>query len=793
MKINKLIPICIALFTSVHTKAQLVTTSGGGPTQLVQNVLIGNGISASNIQYQGSSNAIGYFDGTGCNIGLDEGIILTTGTVYNTSTTFGGPQGPHGPNNASSAGVDVGGSGLQSLTNIAGETTYDAVLLEFDFVPLNDTVQFNYVFASEEYPEYVNAGYNDVFAFFISGPGINGSYNMAQIPGTSTPVTIDNINDNTNSSYYVSNGDGSTSPYDSDDYYVQYDGFTIPMTALAEVECGKTYHLQIALADVGDGQYDSGIFLEAGSFSTPTVIDVQNITPTTMSNNQTDVSEGCDEIILEFTRYGNVSDAMDINISVSGSATEGTDYSNVPPVVSFGPGQTTTQIQLDVFYDGITEGDENIVIQLDVPDPCDNTSMKTFEFVIKNIEPISVTLDNQQLNCSGETVTLAPQVQGGSSFTYEWNTGATTPTIDVNPNATENFWVKVTDDCTGDVAQANATVDVPIYPPIDLNASSDTTVTCPLSPVQLFAEANGGAGNFTYEWSDGQNTWSGPVHIFSPFSSTTYTVKVTDGCGEVDSLSVTIHVDGTPMEVIPQPNVRICPGDTAVITADARYGRPQYTYHWLHDNSTNPTIVVSPQYTTEYVVEIRDSCDTYSVYDTIKVKVVRPDANFSILSSTLYQGLPISFGNFTTGGNYYYWDFGNGEQSQEFAPNTIYEDPGDYMIELIAENDLGCMDTTYRLIKILPEFYLYVPNAFTPDGNRHNNYFEVSLINGYDFEIKIFNRWGELLFISNDSNFQWDGRYKGEFVPDGVYVYQLKVTSIHGELIEKYGTVTVLR
>ena len=131
----------------------------------------------SNITFNGAPMAIGYFNGTNTTLGIDEGILLTTGTVLNTL------DGPHGPNNQSGAGMDNGAGGYPPLSNIIGGTpTFNASILEFDFVPYSDTVRFNYVFASEEYPEYVGSQYNDVFAFFISGPGIAGIQNMATLP-----------------------------------------------------------------------------------------------------------------------------------------------------------------------------------------------------------------------------------------------------------------------------------------------------------------------------------------------------------------------------------------------------------------------------------------------------------------------------------------------------------------------------------------------------------------------------------------------------------------------------------
>jgi hypothetical protein len=256
--------ICFILFP-VLSYGQLITYQASAQS-LINSSFLGQNYIVSNVQYIGDSLAKGQFNGELTNLGLTEGIVLTTGTAMDTTT---GPWsvsvGPHGPNNNGSAGLDNGAYGYQPLTILAGEQTMNAAVLEFDFIPLIDSISLNYVFGSEEYPEFVNAGYNDVFAILLSGPGIVDTINIALLPD-GTPVTIDNVNNSqacVNSAYYVENGNGSENPYDSLDTYIQYDGFTISLSASkGGLLIGETYHLIIAISDVGDGAYDSGLFIE---------------------------------------------------------------------------------------------------------------------------------------------------------------------------------------------------------------------------------------------------------------------------------------------------------------------------------------------------------------------------------------------------------------------------------------------------------------------------------------------------------------------------------------------------
>ncbi|MBM3419201.1 MAG: hypothetical protein FJY17_09830, partial [Bacteroidetes bacterium] len=236
----------------------------------MQNILLGPGVTVSNITFNGSPSAIGSFIATGTNLGIDQGIVMTTGTILNTGS------GPQGPNNQANAGVDNNAGGSALLSNlINGTPTLNAAILEFDFVPYSDTVKFKYVFGSDEYPEFAppnNTGFNDVFGFFISGPGITGFQNIAKLPNNGGIVSINNVNAITNSSFYNFNGDGNSAPYNSNTSYIQYDGFTDVLEAVSQVQCGETYHLVLAVADVGDGQWDSGIFLEANSLTSQTPI-----------------------------------------------------------------------------------------------------------------------------------------------------------------------------------------------------------------------------------------------------------------------------------------------------------------------------------------------------------------------------------------------------------------------------------------------------------------------------------------------------------------------------------------
>ncbi len=236
--------------------APLVTEDLTGPLTpggLVAD-LLGGGITVSNVVYAGAEVAAGRFSGGGDVVGFGSGVILSSGAVANVI----------GPNEAENTSTDNGTPGdadLDALTGDPALTTFDAAVLEFDFVPSASTLTFNYVFASEEYNEFVNTEFNDVFAFFVNG------VNCATVNGD--PVSVNTINNgnpfgtepNSNPELYINNDLASGAPLDT-----EMDGLTVVLTCKAAVNPGETNHIKLAIADTGDPIYDTNVFLGAETF-----------------------------------------------------------------------------------------------------------------------------------------------------------------------------------------------------------------------------------------------------------------------------------------------------------------------------------------------------------------------------------------------------------------------------------------------------------------------------------------------------------------------------------------------
>lgn len=238
--------LTLALAVALVSNAQITVTDSLPESELAE-LLEGLNVSILNVSVNCAGASFGHFSGTS-EMPIEEGLILTTGYAVDVA----GPASGF----ASMMPGTPGDADLEAA--VGGMPTYDACVLEFDCIPMGDTLLFNFAFGSEEYPEFVGSAFNDVFAIFLSGPGMMGPVNVAALPD-GTPVAINNVNAGMNSAYFIDN-------LNPEGQYVAYDGLTNNLVAFAEVEPDQVYHFKIAIADVADGVFDSGVFLEAFSF-----------------------------------------------------------------------------------------------------------------------------------------------------------------------------------------------------------------------------------------------------------------------------------------------------------------------------------------------------------------------------------------------------------------------------------------------------------------------------------------------------------------------------------------------
>jgi hypothetical protein len=295
-----------------------LNTAGVDATRLAQEIA-GPGVTVTGATFTGDPRQGGLFSGPGVvdAIGVTDGVVMSSGIVGEVV----------GPNNSGSNGEgfgSLGDAGLDGL--VAPYTTRDAAVLEMTFVPTSPDLQINYVFASEEYQEWVDSAFNDVFAFWVNGVNNNNNCATDADPGGRVPVTINTINHLRNTQLYVDNP--SPGPFDT-----QFDGFTLPLTCFATVTPNVSNTLRVAIADTSDTIYDAAVFLESSGVTSTPKTKYSPLTPQRLLDTRNGAKVAAGGIInLPIAGLAGVpSDAVSVALNVTATQAEDSGFLTVFP------------------------------------------------------------------------------------------------------------------------------------------------------------------------------------------------------------------------------------------------------------------------------------------------------------------------------------------------------------------------------------------------------------------------------------------------------------------------------
>jgi gliding motility-associated-like protein len=315
-----------------------------------------------------------------------------------------------------------------------------------------------------------------------------------------------------------------------------------------------------------------------------------------------------------------------------------------------------------------------------------------------------------------------------------------------------------------------------------------------------FVTLNGSGAN-SYVWDNGVTNGQ----TFSPAQTTTYTVVGTSiGCSASDQMTVTVNLQpqvsftASDLEGCIPVTVDFSNTTTNVNSAQCSWSIGNLAI--LNGCDQSFTFTQAGCYNITLQITSDEGCVGSTTYQNFICVDDYPVANFSVSPSFL---TPINnqatFINGSIGAETYDWDFGDGNSSNAENPQHIYynDEEETYMIQLIAYSELGCPDTAYATIDMREDLVFYVPNTFTPDGDDFNETFLPIFTSGfdpYDFNLLIFNRWGEILFESNNHQVGWDGTYGGKVVKDGTYIWKIEFkTKYTDERKVHHGHVNILR
>lgn len=879
------------LLSAFQSRAQLSVENSLTAAELVNDILLGEGIDAQNITINGLSaqtinTQFGAFNSENSNIGINRGVILATGGISVAES----------PNDMPTAYIPV--PEQDELTNepdlaqiIFPAAMRDVATVEFDFTAQGDTLRFKYVFASEEYNEHTCSSYNDVFGFFISGPGISGNpnyqnnaKNVATLPGSNTPVAINTVNQGfageygsevvcnaastgwqANSVYFINNESNTAASA------TQFDGFTVPFTVEVPVICGETYHIKLAIADAIDDKNDSAVFLEAGSFASepPLTADAEILNP----HGDGSAIEGCSTIRLKLNRSDSTSSktiyfetqglenpesvlpglpdslifasqdgfrVLDLNVATDFTFQGQRDFTIrvlQPQVCSVDTAVINLEIGIVDFEEMIVDYpdtlalnclepaalevavsggmapydiswsepalngfsiefpmDESATLSATVSDQCEINSQSIEIFLYRETyEPLSVSVPNSlTFNCTNP-VSIQPIISGGyGEYEFQWLQDGEVLSEQmvfnqvIEPNGNLQFIVS---DLCAQPVQSNIEINAATNP-ITVNLGPDTSGGC-TDLFTLVPEVSGGFGNLEFLWKlNNSYVSSSSTYGFYPQETSLIELTVTDACGQEANDNLIIYVENQIMRTALPKDTAICYGESLTLDPKVSGGVGELRYYWDGVEISSGIYTLIPSFDASLELEVVDACEN-SISHQIVVDVREVFAAFKFN----YDSTPIRLDNNSTINCLYMWSFPDGSSSEEAEPTG---DAGKFQggfTSLFVMNEIGCTAETKE--PFIPPSEIFIPNAFTPDGDGLNDIFKAKGAFVKLFEMQVFDRWGNLVFQSSDINEGWNGsdpmkndNYAHE---SQVYSYTYRAETVTGKVNSGKGKVTVIR
>lgn len=540
MLIKKLILYGILLALSPRAFSQLTVNTTYSANTLVNSYLLGAGITAFNVNASSYTASMGYFVARNTTLGLSNGIMLTTGKAKNFCNSNNNTAESYQTNTGSDADLEL----------VYNNLTYDKCFIEFDFIPQSDSVEFRYVFASEEYTEGVCTPYNDLFGFFITGPEYPVSTNIALVPGTTIAVGISSVNggimgdsiympDSTNAGCYLNNTvyfvDNTNNPY------IEFDGMTKVLTAKAKVTRCETYHIKLVVAESGDGTFDSGVFIEGGSFKSD-VIEVKS-DPTVEGGQINGAAiEACGQIYIDVKRFDGNREKRMLSYSLTGDAIKDIDYKISPDVIVFEAGQGECVVVVTPLSDHFKEIMETCSLRIN-PDfvTCADYQPQLVGMKMTDSPPIDVIVTTDtSVSCGVLPVTLIAKsiLSPFKKHSTRWMTESGQifegDTITYLALQTENLIVEMIDSCNQSKSRKEVHLNCQVYIPNSFTPNGDglndyyEIQYCNTVRNCTFKVYNRN-GQIVYKSFDYKNTWNGDklptdiyVYVFTTPQDTEY-------------------------------------------------------------------------------------------------------------------------------------------------------------------------------------------------------------------------------------------------------------------------------
>ncbi len=518
--------------------------------------------------------------------------------------------------------------------------------------------------------------------------------------------------------------------------------------------------------------------------------------------------------------------SVTFNVDAQTQSLNPTDYTwtigDVNGVVSSSSTGTTPSFTYNFINTTQSNKDFSVKLTTTLSSSCYGDSIRTIR-----IEPVpssQFTIDTVQFDCQVLKVNLNATQKGLSVYHWVVNdngtivsdvTGAndqfqfTFNRTNVNNNAQFSLDTQNFAGCSSTVT--NNSIAVPMLDNMNVSfTATPVSQSLPSSTVNLTNTTNTGPWTYLWDFGDGSTSTDPAIlnHVYSAYGKYTITLTVTTNvCAQSQTQQITILAIPPIVDFAYNPESGCAPL-TVQFTNLTQFADPS-TYRWdFGDGGSSQA--ANPIYTYfnpgTYTVSLSASNITGQTITNTKPSIIdvfaKPMANFKVTPPIIYiPGGILYTANLSTNATGFYWDFGDGQTSTDFRPEHTYKKDGSFIITLIASNESGCSDTLRIVDAVIVKKgnEVLVPNAFSPGtngqgyGDGHNDVFIPIMRGVTEFEMLIFNRWGQLLFESRDQSTGWDGYYQGKLCEQDVYMYKLTVKLENGENVVRTGDVNLIR
>lgn len=747
---------------------------GGNLNQILEQYFFGEGIIVSNAEFKGVDVQFGVFTGAENDLGYAEGIVLSTGRVLDvvglndtaSSILTGQP-------NRVDFDADLKQLAdfmVDTLDRIHTGTSLERVddlvevaILEFDVRTTGNTLDFEYIFGSEEYSAWINTRFVDVMGIFVSGPNINGPYengaiNIAELPGGRLPLSVSTVH----------GGNAKFAPF-NEAYYVPtvtqniaFGGITTPLQNRLAVSPCTNYHVKIAVADGTLPDKDSGIFLKKQGLNS-SGISATLLPASAVSFPDSLYQEGCALVGVELKlpsvsfsttyfqnfAFGSVADDFDINYE--GSITQ--RASDLIDTVYYA-----------INYDPFIEGKELAKFELKNTSGCVITAKPIVFYIDDRADLLNTNPEPDTLyfSCENSGVKLAVESNYSSDLRYDWSTNVPAAnrkdsTVFVFPQIDEEkFSVTVTDTCSNQSFQKEFVVIKRNADPVVFSfQNNNLTIACEGTSFVANPDIEGGTEPFLYSvYYLNQFFFDTIITSVEVTESGSYVLEIVDACGQTHKDSLNLFVPTyQPLSYSISAAEGVCSNTLWQVVSNISGGDGNYITSYNGQAYSGDTLYIELEDEFNFEFKAVDGCgQEVSVLRNVVVDEVSADFELNYINDNTVKCI-----NYSLNVSDFVWKKDGEIFSNEIEPVILLDIDETIQVSLFVSNINGCEDSLSQTLEPAPRYY--IPTAFTPDNDGINDCFSPVGLTPDEYELIIVDRWGKKVFSTTDWTACWDGKH----------------------------------